>query len=88
VLAAAAAGRVLVVVALWLTGDGPAGLRDPGPAATSLGRLTGLVSADLLLVQVALMARPARAAPVTRVTRPRPRCRRRPAARRRRTTGR
>jgi ferredoxin-NADP reductase/DMSO/TMAO reductase YedYZ heme-binding membrane subunit len=47
----------LVVVALWVF-DGQ--LRAVGALAsglTSLGRLTGLVSADLLLVQVLLMAR-------------------------------
>jgi predicted ferric reductase len=49
----------VVVVALWLAHRG---LQDlfagaPGSAPTSLGRLTGLVAADLLLVQVLLMAR-------------------------------
>jgi predicted ferric reductase len=49
---------VLVVVTLWLSGRG-AQLLAAGPAdlLTSLGRLTGLVAADLLLVQVILMAR-------------------------------
>jgi predicted ferric reductase len=55
----AAGGSVVVVVALWLAHRG---LQDllaggPGSALTSLGRLTGLVAADLLLVQVLLMAR-------------------------------
>jgi predicted ferric reductase len=48
---------VLVVVALWVA-DGQ--LQELGGLASglrSLGRLTGLVSADLLLVQVLLMAR-------------------------------
>jgi predicted ferric reductase len=48
----------LVVVALWLSGRGlqslTAGTADQ---LTSLGRLSGLVAADLLLVQVLLMAR-------------------------------
>ena len=49
---------VLVVIALWLSGRG-AQLLAAGPAdlLTSLGRLSGLVAADLLLVQVFLMAR-------------------------------
>src|SRR4051794_12040248 len=48
----------LVVVALWLRGGGVQAL-TPAHAAllTSLGRLAGLVAADLLLVQVLLMAR-------------------------------
>jgi predicted ferric reductase len=49
---------VLVVVALWVSGRGLQ-LLASGPADlfTSLGRLTGLAAADLLLVQVFLMAR-------------------------------
>ncbi|MCW2543426.1 MAG: oxidoreductase [Frankiales bacterium] len=48
----------LIVVALWLRGRGMQGLGStPGEQLTSLGRLTGLVAADLLLVQVFLMAR-------------------------------
>lgn len=51
-------GSALVVIALWLTGRGVQ-LLSAGPAdlLTSLGRLSGLVAADLLLVQVFLMAR-------------------------------
>ena len=51
-------GSVLVVSVLWLSGRG-AQLLAAGPAdlLTSLGRLSGLVAADLLLVQVFLMAR-------------------------------
>lgn len=49
---------VLVVVALWV---GHGGVQDAatgaGALVTGLGRLTGLISADLLLVQVLLMAR-------------------------------
>ena len=49
---------VLVVIALWVSGRGLQ-LLASGPADlfTSLGRLSGLVAADLLLVQVFLMAR-------------------------------
>jgi predicted ferric reductase len=46
---------VLFVVALWVSGRG---LQDLGSDFfTSTGRLTGLLSADLLLLQVLLMAR-------------------------------
>lgn len=48
----------LVVVRLWLSGGGAQGLTaSPGLQLTSLGRVTGLLAADLLLVQVFLMAR-------------------------------
>ena len=48
----------LVVVALWLSGRGLQLLASsPADLLTSLGRVTGLVAADLLLVQVLLMAR-------------------------------
>jgi predicted ferric reductase len=51
-------GSVLVVSVLWLSGRGVQ-LLAAGPAdlLTSLGRLSGLVAADLVLVQVFLMAR-------------------------------
>jgi predicted ferric reductase len=49
---------VLTVVALWLAGRGVQLLASkPADQLTSVGRLTGLVAADLLLVQVFLMAR-------------------------------
>lgn len=48
---------MLVVVALWVTGGGVQALTGPAGALTSLGRLTGLVAADLLLIQVLLLAR-------------------------------
>jgi ferredoxin-NADP reductase/DMSO/TMAO reductase YedYZ heme-binding membrane subunit len=50
---------MLIVVALWVTGGGLQDLGDPlgERGLDSAGRLTGLVSADLLLVQVLLMAR-------------------------------
>ena len=48
----------LVVVALWLHGRGAQALGSTsGEQLTSLGRITGLVAADLLLIQVVLMAR-------------------------------
>jgi predicted ferric reductase len=48
---------VAVVVALWLANGGFRELGAHGGAATSTGRLTGLVASDLLLLQVLLMAR-------------------------------
>ena len=48
---------MLLVVGLWVAGGGVLGLTQAGAALTSLGRLSGLVAADLLLVQVLLMAR-------------------------------
>jgi predicted ferric reductase len=49
---------VVVVVALWLAARGLQDLLSgPGPGLTSAGRITGLVAADLLLVQVLAMAR-------------------------------
>jgi len=48
----------LVTVALWVHGGGVQALTQGlGPAAKSLGRLTGFASAQLLLFQVVLMAR-------------------------------
>jgi predicted ferric reductase len=48
----------LVVVQLWLADGGAQGLTSSAAELlTSLGRVTGLVAADLLLVQVFLMAR-------------------------------
>jgi predicted ferric reductase len=48
---------VVVVVALWLHNGGVGTFSAPGGAATSIGRLTGLIASDLLLLQVLLMAR-------------------------------
>lgn len=49
---------LLVVVGLWLRGGGVHDLQGkPSELLTTLGRLLGLVAADLLLVQVLLMAR-------------------------------
>jgi predicted ferric reductase len=46
-----------VIVWLWLNGGGITGVHDWGTLFTSAGRLTGLVGAYLLLVQVVLLAR-------------------------------
>ncbi|MET8836828.1 ferric reductase-like transmembrane domain-containing protein [Micromonospora sp. NPDC004540] len=56
-IASAGAFSVLIVVALWVRGGGVQDLRGWAAGLTSLGRLTGLVAADLLLIQVLLMAR-------------------------------
>lgn len=49
---------LLVVVALWVSHGGVQDLTGgAGQAVTSLGRLSGLVSSDLLLLQVLAMAR-------------------------------
>ncbi|MEU4215736.1 ferredoxin reductase family protein [Actinoplanes sp. NPDC026623] len=53
----AALFSVVVVVGLWLHNGGLRAFADAGGAATSIGRLTGLVASDLLLLQVLLMAR-------------------------------
>jgi predicted ferric reductase len=48
----------LLVVALWIVGGGlQEALRAPAGTLSSAGRITGLVSANLLLLQVLLMAR-------------------------------
>src|SRR4051794_35096382 len=48
---------MLVVTGLWVAGGGVRDLAALASGATSLGRLTGLVASDLLLIQVLLMAR-------------------------------
>jgi DMSO/TMAO reductase YedYZ heme-binding membrane subunit len=48
---------IVAVVALWLTGGNFPQIGTEGGLATAAGRLTGLLSADLLLIQVLLMAR-------------------------------
>jgi ferredoxin-NADP reductase/DMSO/TMAO reductase YedYZ heme-binding membrane subunit len=53
----AALGSMMLVVVLWISGGGPAELIQGGTAMASVGRLSGLVASDLLLIQVLLMAR-------------------------------
>lgn len=48
---------MLIVSALWVSGGGLQALTTPAGAFTTLGRLTGLIASDLLLIQVLLMAR-------------------------------
>lgn len=50
-----AAGSLLIAIGLWVAGGGLSALGNA--PLTSLGRLTGLLAADLLLIQVLLMAR-------------------------------
>jgi predicted ferric reductase len=57
-LSVVAAASALIVVAFWIHGGNVQALfAGGGSALTSIGRLTGLVAADMLLVQVMLMAR-------------------------------
>jgi len=54
----AAAGTLVVVAALWVHNGGVPEVTGGGwTAVAALGRLTGLLSADLLLLQVLLLAR-------------------------------
>ncbi len=48
---------MLFVVGLWVAGTGLSELGTVAGAANSLGRLTGLIASDLLLIQVLMMAR-------------------------------
>ncbi|MEP6651668.1 MAG: ferredoxin reductase family protein [Lapillicoccus sp.] len=48
---------MLVVLALWVGGGNLRDLTGWGTGLTAVGRLTGLVASDLLLIQVLLMAR-------------------------------
>jgi predicted ferric reductase len=48
---------LLLVTYWWIAGDGVADLGQWASGLTSLGRLTGLWAADLLLIQVLLMSR-------------------------------
>src|SRR5437764_12504749 len=57
-LASGAVLSLLIVTALWLRDGGLQQLATDGwTGATALGRITGLLSADLLLIQVLMMAR-------------------------------
>ncbi|MBN9611381.1 MAG: ferric reductase-like transmembrane domain-containing protein [Actinobacteria bacterium] len=52
-----AISTVVILVAMWFANGGIGALSAPGGAAMTFGRLTGLIAADLLLLQVLLMAR-------------------------------
>ena len=53
----AVAASLAVVVASWVSGGGITAFAGWSDGLTSVGRLTRLLAADLLLVQVLLMAR-------------------------------
>jgi ferredoxin-NADP reductase/DMSO/TMAO reductase YedYZ heme-binding membrane subunit len=48
---------ILITIALWVQDRGLQNLSTLGSGLTSAGRMAGLISADLLLIQVLLMAR-------------------------------
>jgi predicted ferric reductase len=48
---------VVAVIALWLTNKGVQNFAGTGGVAVTTGRLAGLIAADLMLIQVLLMAR-------------------------------
>jgi predicted ferric reductase len=52
-----AAVNALIVVGLWARNESLSQLTEAGGALTALGRLAGLIAAELLLVQVVFMAR-------------------------------
>ena len=56
-LSAVAAVNAAVIVWLWLYGGGVSGVHGVGDLLTSLGRITGLLSAYSALIQVLLLAR-------------------------------
>src|SRR5579885_2550812 len=49
--------NALVIVWLWLHGGGISAVHGLGDLSTSVGRITGLLSAYLALIQVLLLAR-------------------------------
>ena len=57
VVGAMTIASVVVVVVLWLVQGSVRDSGTDGGTATAFGRLTGLLAADLLLIQVLLMAR-------------------------------
>ncbi|MDB5057061.1 MAG: Ferric reductase domain protein transrane component domain protein, partial [Chloroflexi bacterium] len=57
VLWTVAIANVVVIVWLWLSGGGISAVHGLGDFNTSVGRVTGLLSAYLALIQVLLLAR-------------------------------
>ena len=57
VVGAMTIASVVVVIVLWLVQGNVRAFGTDGGTATGFGRLTGLLAADLLLIQVLLMAR-------------------------------
>src|SRR5947209_15306627 len=52
-----ALGNIGIVIWLWLNGGGISAVQDWGTLYTSIGRITGLLGVDALLIQVLLIAR-------------------------------
>jgi predicted ferric reductase len=50
-------GNAAIIVWLWLKGGGISAVHGTGEAFTSVGRITGLLGAYLLLIQILLLAR-------------------------------
>ena len=50
-------GNAAIIVWLWLKGGGISAVHGTGEAFTSVGRLTGLLGAYLLLIQILMLAR-------------------------------
>jgi predicted ferric reductase len=50
-------GNAAIIVWLWLKGGGISAVHGTGEAFTSIGRITGLLAAYLLLIQILLLAR-------------------------------
>ncbi|HEX6506993.1 MAG TPA: ferric reductase-like transmembrane domain-containing protein [Chloroflexota bacterium] len=57
VVSAIVVANVAVIIWLWLRDGGITGIHDTASLLTSLGRITGLLGAYLLLIQVLLLAR-------------------------------
>ncbi|MEA2312175.1 MAG: hypothetical protein QOE28_2143, partial [Solirubrobacteraceae bacterium] len=57
VLAALALGNAVAVVGLWWLAGGPDDVQDTASALTAAGRVTGLLGAYLVLVELLLLAR-------------------------------
>jgi predicted ferric reductase len=55
--AAAAIASIAVVLWIWFAGHGALSITEPGSAVGSLGLLTGLLAADFMLIQAAMLAR-------------------------------
>ncbi len=51
------AGNLIVILGLWLHGGGVTGVHDMTTLLTSIGRITGLLGAYALLIQLLLLAR-------------------------------
>lgn len=50
-------GTLAVIFGLWIQGGGITGVHDSGTLFTSIGRITGLLGAYALLIQILLLAR-------------------------------